>query len=97
MATLLLALCIREGHGIVNTLFPTDLPTREWVPFDADGYSTPVSGVLHRLATPALDGMALGGIDTGCLDLNTSSLWGYCTIFNTLVERREGHSTCRFS
>jgi uncharacterized protein (DUF608 family) len=32
--------------------------------------------------------MPLGGIDTGCIDLETSGLWGYCTLFNTHVPRR---------
>ena len=32
--------------------------------------------------------MALGGIDTGCIDLETSGLLGYCTIFNTHIPRR---------
>ncbi|MBI2842646.1 MAG: hypothetical protein HYX78_04535 [Armatimonadetes bacterium] len=34
------------------------------------------------------NGMALGGIDTGCIDLETNGLLGYCTIFNTHVPRR---------
>ncbi|MHB9038458.1 MAG: GH116 family glycosyl hydrolase, partial [Armatimonadota bacterium] len=34
------------------------------------------------------NGMALGGVDTGCIDLETSGLLGYCTIFNTHVPRR---------
>ena len=32
--------------------------------------------------------MPLGGIDTGCIDLETSGLLGFCTIFNTHVPRR---------
>ena len=32
--------------------------------------------------------MPLGGVDTGCIDLETSGLWGYCTIFNSHVPRR---------
>jgi uncharacterized protein (DUF608 family) len=32
--------------------------------------------------------MALGGVDTGCLDLETSGLLGYCTLFNSHVPRR---------
>jgi uncharacterized protein (DUF608 family) len=34
------------------------------------------------------NGMALGSIDTGCLDLETSGLLGYCTLFNTHIPRR---------
>ena len=50
-------------------LFPTDLPELKWVEFSAEGFSKPVSGVIHRVAQPAVCGMPLGGIDTGCLDL----------------------------
>lgn len=69
-------------------LFPTDLPAKQWVTFSAAGYSRPVCGVIHRLKTPAVCGMPLGGVDTGCIDLETSGLWGYCTIFNSHVPRR---------
>jgi hypothetical protein len=30
----------------------------------------------------------LGGIDTGCLDVEATGVLGYCTIFNSLVPRR---------
>jgi len=71
-----------------TTLFPTSLPTNRWVEFRAEGYSKPVSGVIYRLAEPATNGMPLGGIDTGCIDLETSGLFGMSTIFNTVVPRR---------
>ncbi len=45
-------------------------------------------GVVYRLGDPVTNGMALGGVDTGCIDLETSGLLGYCTIFNTHVPRR---------
>ena len=32
--------------------------------------------------------MPLGGIDTGCIDMNGDGMWGYCTIFNSHVPRR---------
>ena len=69
-------------------LFPMDLPTCEWVEFPAEGFSKPVSGVIYRLKNPVTSGMPLGGIDTGCLDLETNGLLGYCSIFNTLAPRR---------
>jgi hypothetical protein len=34
--------------------------------------------------------MALGGMDTGCLDFESNGLLGYCTMFNTHVPRH-GH------
>ena len=69
-------------------LFPTDLPELEWVEFPSEGFSKPVAGVIHRTAYPAVCGMPLGGIDTGCIDLGTDGTMGYCTIFNSHVPRR---------
>ncbi|MHB9036394.1 MAG: GH116 family glycosyl-hydrolase [Armatimonadota bacterium] len=69
-------------------LFPANLPAAEYASFPAEGYSTPVSGVVYNGAHPAVNGMPLGGIDTGCLDLETNGTFGLCTIFNTLVPRR---------
>jgi uncharacterized protein (DUF608 family) len=69
-------------------LFPTNLPGNEWAQFAAAGFSGPVCGVIYRFAQPATNGLPLGGIDTGCLDLETSGLLGYCTIFNSHVPRR---------
>lgn len=69
-------------------LFPTDLPNREWVEFPAQGFSRPACGVIYRLNDQVTNGMPLGGIDVGCIDLETSGLLGYCTIFNSHVPRR---------
>ena len=72
----------------MSTLFPPDLPERAWVEFSAQGFSRPAVGVIHRRSYPAACGMPLGGIDTGCLDLETSGLFGLCSIFNSHVPRR---------
>jgi len=58
------------------------------VEFEAEGFSKPVCGAIYRFDQPATNGLALGGIDTGCIDLETSGLWGYCTIFNSHIPRR---------
>lgn len=85
----LVALLPVEAHASpLELLFPTDLPARDWVHFRAAGYAEPACGVIYRLDGTVTNGMALGGIDTGCIDLETSGLWGYCTIFNTHVPRR---------
>ena len=39
-----------------------------------------------------VNGVALGGLDTGCLDLETSGLWGYSTLFNSHVPRSGPHN-----
>lgn len=76
------------GGRMSERLFPMALPSNQWVEFRAAGFSHPVCGVIYRLARVPTCGMPLGGIDTGCIDLETSGLWGYCSIFNTLVPRR---------
>jgi uncharacterized protein (DUF608 family) len=70
------------------TLFPTDLPASEWAEFPAQGFSAPVSGVIYRLGNRVTNGLPLGALDAGCIDLETSGLLGYCTIFNSHVPRR---------
>lgn len=73
---------------MTELLFPTGLPGCEWVEFTAKGFTEPVCGVVYRRGDTVTNGMALGGIDTGCIDLETSGLLGYCTIFNSHVPRR---------
>jgi len=73
---------------LAHTLFPTELPSREWSQFRASGFGRQACGVVYRLGDTVTNGMALGGVDTGCLDLETTGLLGYCTIFNTHVPRR---------
>ena len=77
-----------SAEAPATSLFPTDLPGSKWVQFSAAGFSHPVTGVIYRKAQPATNGMPLGGVDTGCIDLETSGLWGYSTIFNSHVPRR---------
>jgi len=68
-------------------LFPTDLGELEWLEFAAEGFSQPVSGLIYN-SQPAVCGMPLGSIDTGCIDLETNGTLGFCTIFNSHVPRR---------
>jgi len=68
-------------------LVPADARTG-WTRFRSPGYACDVAGHLHRDSlNPAVCGMPLGGIGTGCLDLETSGLWGYNTVFNSLAPR----------
>ena len=69
-------------------LFPIDGPASQWAQFKAEGFSAPVTGAVYRRDTPATCGVPLGGVDTGCIDFETSGLWGYSTIFNTHIPRR---------
>ncbi|MEW6751332.1 MAG: GH116 family glycosyl-hydrolase [Candidatus Latescibacterota bacterium] len=69
-------------------LFPTDLEGMKWLEFPAAGFPDQACGVIHRKDTPAANGVPLGGVDTGCLDLETDGTFGYCTVFNSHVPRR---------
>src|SRR3990172_3282369 len=71
-----------------RVLFARDLPTREWIEFNAEGFSAPVTGVIYTSQEPPECGMPLGGIDTGCLDLEATGTLGFATIFNSLTPRR---------
>ena len=69
-------------------LFPKNLPTRQWVEFKAAGFTGPVCGSIFNVEQPAVNGVALGGVDTGCIDLETNGLLGRSSIFNSHVPRR---------
>jgi len=69
-------------------LFPKHLPFNQWVEFEAEGFKGNVDGVIYSGSQPAMDGMPLGGVGTGCLDVETNGLLGYSSIFNSLVPRQ---------
>jgi len=71
-----------------SRLFPIDLPSREWVEFQAEGFSKPVSGVIYNSKEPPTCGVPLGGVSTGCLDLEATGTFGFSSIFNSHVPRR---------
>jgi hypothetical protein len=64
----------RVQHGSFGTLFDKSVPSGRWTQFKAAGFETPVTGVVYRKANPATNGLALGGADTGCIDLETNRI-----------------------
>jgi uncharacterized protein (DUF608 family) len=60
----------------------------QWQSFRAKGFSRSVCGVVYS-AGQAACGAPLGGIGTGCLDLNTDGRLGRCSAFNSFVPPRE--------
>ena len=73
------------------SLFPGRLKEREYVTFPADGFSTPVTGVIYR-GGDMLPGMPLGGIGTGFMALGTDGTFEYVnTLFNTYLQRGASH------
>jgi len=71
-----------EGVQNNERLFPTDLPQLQWVQFPAAGFPNPVSGVVYRSAEPPCCGVPLGGISTGCIDIDARGVYGFSSIFH---------------
>ena len=67
---------------MTKQLFPAGLPTLEWVEFEAAGYTRPVSGVIYDSGEPPCCGVPLGGISTGCIDIDARGVFGFSTLFN---------------
>jgi len=60
----------------------------DWSTFPLEGYRAPVTGFFHTKKNPAQNGMAFGGIGTGCLDIESDGTLGLMTLFNSLAPRR---------
>ena len=71
-----------------DRVFPPHLLHARWLEFEAAGYSRPVTGVIYRGDPRPTCGMPLGGLDTGCIDVEPNGMLGYCTVFNHLVNPR---------
>ena len=63
-------------------LFPLNLPVRKWLEFAAHGYAIPVSGAIFTSDQPQCCGVPLGGISTGCLDIDPRGVFGFTSLFN---------------
>lgn len=67
---------------LTNRLFPVDVRSSEWNEFPAFGFSNPVSGSVFRGSAPPCCGAPVGGIDTGCIDLDVQGVYGLVSLFN---------------
>ena len=63
-------------------LFPSSRHQADWAEFNAEGYSRPVTGVIYRGDPRPDSGVPLGGLATGCLDLDADGRLGHSTIFS---------------
>ena len=66
----------------VAKLFPTELPELQWQEFRAAGFEQPVAGAIFDPSKPPCCGVPLGGISTGCIDLDVKGVYGFNSIFN---------------
>src|SRR5208282_1365536 len=65
-------------------IFPTSLEERRWLEFPAAGFSHPVSGAIFRAPRHPCCGVPVGGLDTGCIDIDARGTYGFSTIFNPI-------------
>jgi uncharacterized protein (DUF608 family) len=63
-------------------LFSPSEKERVWQEFDAAGFPRKVSGAIFRGSNPPCCGTPLGGISTGCIDLDARGVYGFSSIFN---------------
>src|SRR5579875_370060 len=70
------------------SLFPLEVPGKQWAQFSAEGFSEPACGIIYRRTDEVPHGMPLGGVATGSLDLDTDGTFGFCNLFNSGVPTR---------
>ncbi len=69
-------------------LFAAHVRPASWQEFEAEGFDAPVSGVVFGGNPRPTCGVPLGGLDTGCIDVEANGTLGFSTIFNELVHPR---------
>src|SRR5579863_7822085 len=63
-------------------LFPIDLPELQWHEFNAEGFQQTVSGTIFHPSKAPCCGVPIGGISTGCIDVDAKGVYGFSTVFN---------------
>jgi len=71
-----------------DALFPIDEAQKKWSAFRSSGYTNDVHGVVYRSGEAGC-GLAVGGMATGAIDLDTDGTLGRCTCFNSIIPPRE--------
>jgi uncharacterized protein (DUF608 family) len=71
-----------------RTLFPLNVPSKQWARFSAEGFSQPACGIVYRRGDDVPHGMPLGGVATGSVDLDTDGTFGFCNLFNSGIPTR---------
>ena len=65
----------------MKKLFDTEI-LHEWHQFPARDYTSPVSGMVYNREKLPTCGMPLGGIATGCIDIDARGVYGMNNLFN---------------
>ena len=89
-----LAALPKLAHGATSNvtqndgeLFPRNVPGQEWAQFSAAGYDSPACGVVYRRKYRPVNGLPLGGIDTGRLDVGADSRSGFFYLLQLVFSR----------
>ena len=72
---------IYDMNNHENYLFPKDIPERQWLQFEVSGFDEPACGMIFTASKPVCCGVALGGIGTGSLDIQSTGVLGFSTVF----------------
>ena len=75
-----------KGDG--RHLFPQNVPPNRWARFEAAGFTEPACGIVYHRDMVVPHGMPLGGVATGCMDIDTDGSFGYFNLFNSGVPTR---------
>lgn len=73
-------------------LFAAGIASREWSQFEAAGFENRVGGLVFRADDPPCCGVPLGGLGTGCIDLDARGVLGFVSAFPT----RRRHPDTRY-
>ena len=67
------------------SFFPHHIPDADWQEFTTGSYGQSVTGIVYHGEPRLFCGTPVGGLDTGCLDIEPNSMLESVTIFNDLV------------
>ena len=93
-AVALLTITLLSAPPTHAELFDRTAPVRQWAEFEASGYAHPVAGIVFSERDGVCAGMPLGGLGTGCIDIETSGVLGFSSIFFGGIGSVRKHLLC---
>ena len=62
--------------------FPADLPEKQWIEFQAAGFTDKACGAIFTSDDTPCCGVPMGGVGTGCIDIDVSGTFGFNSLFH---------------
>ena len=79
----LVSLIVMLSAGVcMGAKFDTTVEHNSWQRFACEGFSQSVAGIVFEPSNPPCCGVPIGGVGTGCLDIEVGGVIGFDTIFN---------------